>query len=228
MIAATVLGAVFVSAGADAAVPLVDAPLTQYFSRAANYANTGEVQRALAMFEVLLIPRPTEIVVDYSGLPRDQVGEFRSAIGDGVDMWADVLGNDMPFRLVNRATSKYQMTIRFVDKIGTTGHQGEIESTRKIRWGTNARAIEYRAAVRIVPTAMGRRYLTRQEMAHVIGHELGHSLGLADYDSEDRIMGPLFLGSPFARISGPEAEAVRSFRRLIRGQVARVTASYGQ
>lgn len=205
---------------------LVDGPLLDYYSRAVNAARS-EPQKALAMLELLLVPENTEVVADYSGIPQSERAAFQRGVERGFSMWKQALGNDFPFRLVAQASSDKAAPLKFVDVMPDSApdHKGEIRTTRKIQWNRSVHYGEFIATISITKFGIGKSLMAERDVAHVTAHELGHGLGLADAEDLQHIMGPVELGNAYARLSDDEAEAVRAFRKTIRGQIARIPAT---
>lgn len=205
---------------------LVDSNVVDYFRRAVAYAGAGEHQKSLAMLKSLIAPR-SDVRVDYSNIPESLRPTFQAGIENGLKMWRDVLGSDMPFTVSNRPDAP--ITVRFVDAINSHVHagmdcKGEITLRRRIQWGPNVHYYEVTAEINVVRFSQGRKWMTSDEIAHVTAHELGHALGLGDVQEDGKLMGPMIVGKPIPKVSAEEADAVRYFRALVRREIARVAA----
>lgn len=225
MITATLVGVLLVgSPPAEAPPRLIDPQLVSYYGRAVAARESGEYQKSLAMFSLLLLPKTTTVYVDYATAPPALRDAFREGIERGFALWQDALGVDLPFKL-GQSPHGAAIQVRFVESLqdGASFHKGEIRSKRRIQWNQEVHYFEFTAEIDVVSTA-GQRFMTGDEIVHITAHELGHALGLGDTRETNRIMGPVVLGNPFARISQEEAESVREFRRMVRAQIAQTKA----
>lgn len=214
---------IFSGASTEAMPRLIDSPLLDYYSRAVS-AGSQEPQKALAMLELLLVPEETQVVVDYSTLPTYARASFKRGVERGFDMWRMALGDEFPFRLVNRATQANAVALRFVSTMPDSApdHKGEIKTTRKIQWNKTVHYGEFIASISIAKFGIGQSFMTERDVAHVTAHELGHGLGLGDIDDLEHIMGPVALGNAYAHLNPDEVDAVKSFRRVVRSQISRI------
>lgn len=212
----------FSFASAEPPPRLIDAPIADYYYRALEAADGGETQKALAMLRVLLIPNETGIFADFTALPQEAKPLFERGVQRGFQLWTQALGPDFPFVLTPSRDAPVVM--RFTDGL-SSGCKGEIRSKRRIQWNHQVHYCEFTAEVEIAKYASGRSLMTEWEVAHVVAHELGHALGLADSDSTERAMGPLLMGNPYARLHESEVASVKEFRRVVRAAISRLTAA---
>ena len=202
---------------------LIDLPLVDYYARAISSGNQ-EPQKALAMLELLLVPDGTQVVADYSNLPAYARPSFKRGVERGFDMWRMALGDEFPFRLVDRATQPNPVGLRFVSIMPDSApdHKGEIKTTRKIQWNKSLHYSQFVASISIAKFSVGQNLMTERDITHITAHELGHGLGLGDVDNLEHIMGPVALGNAYAHINPDEVDAVMSFRRLVHSQISRI------
>ncbi len=201
---------------------LVDRQLVEYFGNAVAASKDGQPQKALAMLTLLLLPAGTGLSVDYSGLDSKTAEVFRAGVLRGIGLWQDALGSEMPITLASR-TARPDIVLKFTDKV--TGAdcrcKGEIRSKRWIQWSDQVHYQQFSATITVCKYADS-RLMTESEIAHIVAHELGHALGLGDVTETGNIMGPLEISNPYAKINPSEIEAVKSFRRLVKDQLAQI------
>jgi predicted Zn-dependent protease len=196
-----------------------DAPFLDYFAKAVQ-AERREPQKALAMLEVLVISTPLDVIADYSGVPENLRDEYADAVADAFGMWERSLGSDFPLRLVRKSNSAIRLTFASSIRGGEPNQKGEFYVTRRIQWGDAFHSGEIDGHFTIVKLATKDRYMTGKEIKHIVAHEVGHSLGLADSESLERIMGPVMLGNPFARVTSDEVRQVKEIRAAIKKEIS--------
>ncbi len=203
--------------------PSIDPQIAQYYSRALASAAEGENQKAMGMLKLLLIPEDTSVSLDLSRIPSGDRPRVRQALIQGFELWRSALPNDFPFRLTPD-DPEAPVQIRVIPaSIGPSGNcMGEIRATRKVQWNRFVHYVEFTATIDVAYQSSEQRSLSSEEFVHVVGHELGHALGLGDSNLSNRIMGPVVLGNPFARIHEEELNAVRAFRQILREQLERI------
>lgn len=201
--------------------PGVDIPLADYYSKAVSAA-TNEPRKALAMLELLLLPSKTGVFPDYSSLPVNERQSFKNGVEQAFYMWQRHLQADFPLELTNDPNAK--VVIRFVDAIPgkSKDTKGEIKSTRRIWWSKSSHQTEFIATIHVAKYGVGRGMLSERDVIHIVAHEIGHALGLADSNLVERIMGPVVIGQAFAQVVDSEAETVRKFRASVRSTLERV------
>jgi hypothetical protein len=173
----------------------------------------------MAMLELLLVPKTTDVSVDLGPLPEQLKSRFVEGIQRGFQLWEQELQDDFPYRLYFDGKRDADIELRIVDKIGTEDDQmGELFVTRRVSWGKRSHAGELRGTMRIVRFARPGRHLTVDEVTHIVAHELGHSFGLGDSDDVRQIMGPVLIGRPFARLTRDEVRRVLEIRDNVRSE----------
>lgn len=213
--------------GASVSVPeAVDAQIRNYYEDALSAARV-EPHKALAMLELLLLPAQTPISVDWAGVPLGIRRQFEEGIRRGVVAWEQALGAECPFVVGGPDNGESAIRIRFVDALASADPhtKGELRITRRITWGRNVHFTELDGQIRVMKWAREGQYFTEDEITHIIAHELGHALGLGDTDRWDRVMGPVVIGRPYARVSPEELTAVQQFRTIVREVHGRISAA---
>ena len=219
----TALSALALLAGAPSVrLPeYADAPFIDYFAKAVQ-AEQKEPQKALAMLELLVLSTPLDITADYSGVPKNLREEYANAVADAFGMWERALRSDFPMRLVRKSSSAIRLSFASSIAGGEANQKGEFYVTRRIQWGEAFRAGQIDGRFTIVKLATDDRYMTGKEIKHIVAHELGHALGLADSKFLDRIMGPVMLGNPFAQVTPEEIREVKEIRAAIKKEISSV------
>jgi hypothetical protein len=212
------------TAGAIQLPAALDPHIMDYYAKAVA-AVEAEPHKTLAMLELLLVPDATPIQVDFTGVPANVRPAFKAGIERGVALWQAALGSDMPFALKGPPSETGAVVIRFVDVIPTADPhtKGQLRMTRRIQWGRSVHYVELDGEIRISKWASEGRYFSADEIAHIVAHELGHTFGLDDVPERDRIMGPVLIGNPYARLNPLEVEAVQKFRSALRQDYARAS-----
>lgn len=186
-----------------------------YFAQALTHT-AKEPRRALAMFELLLIPEGTEARLTLDNLPAEERAVFAEGIEKGFALWTDALGDEFPLKL-SKEGRRSSFEVKVVDSIDQRFHQmGELMVTRRAHWARRTHIAELSATLRISRYSNPGRLLTVGEVTHIVAHEIGHALGLADTHSLRRIMGPVHIGRPFARLTEDEIARVKQIRETLR------------
>ncbi|MGI8924357.1 MAG: matrixin family metalloprotease [Fimbriimonadales bacterium] len=198
-----------------------DASFLDYYAQAVASEKT-EPRKALAMLELMLIPQDSAVAPDYSAVPEHLRSNYAAAVDRALGLWGDALGEDFPMYLASQSWGESAFTLKFVDHIagGPNDQKGEIFVKRKVRWGRDFHFGEVTGSLTVVKFGIRNEFMSGKEVQHVVAHELGHAFGLADCDDLNRIMGPVVLGNPFARLHPDEVAKVRSIRAAIRSEIS--------
>lgn len=195
-----------------AALPPSLAPLepqaTGSLRQAQRSLREGEVRRGMAILDSLLMSDGVTVAMEVP------VGLERS-VARGFEAWNAVLG-ERAFRLLPPG-SPADVKVRFVRSLADHGDhvQGFVEATRDLSWSPRSHSYRLKSTIFVRDNADGRA-LCPDEVTAVVAHESGHLLGLADVERDDRLMGPMSLGSPMPGPMPDEVEAVRAYRTLLR------------
>lgn len=204
-----------------------DPSFETYFTQALSYS-AAEPHRAMAMFELLLVPERTQISVDLSDLPEEVRGRFKLGFERAFSLWDRALGDDFPFDLRFGERRGATLEARVVDRIDGDYHQmGELFVTRRVSWSKRSHRAELTGTMKISRFSRPGRLLTVDEVTHIVAHELGHAFGLGDAEGVHEIMGPVLIGRPFARLTADEVRRVRAIRESIREEYRETQASAG-
>lgn len=174
---------------------------------------------AMARLDALLMPSPISVGIDLDTVPKD-APEFVEGVRQGIAIWTQALP-DSPFRF-SAFGEKPMLRVQFVDRVeGSADVQGMINARREFAWNSREYGSKVTGTILIVRKTND-RYLTRDEVAEVTGHELGHLLGLDDVDGTRGLMGPFVGGQPRPNLDPSELEVVASFRRTLRERSAQI------
>jgi hypothetical protein len=217
-LAAIVLGAT-VALAASTRIISVDAH--HAMSVALNASEQGETMKAMATLKSLLLDEGVTVGIDRSTLPGG--AQFERGVHRGIRIWTDSL-QDSPFRFTDEEEGTPGIVVKFVDRIPYhTEVQGLVEVKRDLHW--SRRSVGYRITGTIfVRHHTDGRWLTEEEVACVVGHELGHVLGLDDNKTTRGIMGMFVPGKPRLKPLPEEIAAVNEYRGNIRASMARISS----
>lgn len=169
------------------------------------------VQRALAELKSFLIDKPLTVGVE--GID----GYEEQALIRAIDMWQDAL-IDSPFVLAS-PHEKPDVIVRFVDEIeGEPSLQGQIHMDRRFFWSKNRHSYRVTAEMLVRDQFRGRR-ISREELASVIAHELGHLFGLNDVSDPGYLMGPFMSGRSTATLTKAEIDTLRTYRQVLKDKI---------
>ncbi len=203
--------------------PYADAPFLDYYAQAVA-AERSEPRKALAMLELMLIPQDSAVAPDYADVPDHLRANYAAAVDRALGLWGEALGDDFPMHLAPKSWGKPAFTLKFVSRISgaSIDQKGEIFVRRKVSWGRDFHVGEVMGTLTVVKFGIRNEFMSEKEVQHVVAHELGHAFGLADCDDLNRIMGPVVLGNPFARLHSDEVAKVKSIRSAIRSEISRL------
>ncbi|MCO5296357.1 MAG: hypothetical protein M9921_05815 [Fimbriimonadaceae bacterium] len=174
---------------------------------------------AMARLDGLLMPQPVSVGIDMDTIPKD-AKEFVEGVRQGIAIWTQALP-DSPFRY-SAFGENPMLRIQFVDRVEGSGDvQGMINARREFAWNSREYSSKISGTILIVRHTNG-RYLTRDEIAEVTGHELGHLLGLDDVEGTRGLMGPFVAGQPRPFVEQDELDVVTAFRRTMRERSAQI------
>jgi hypothetical protein len=168
--------------------------------------------KATAMLKGLLLETLT-VGIDRTSLPNNSF-DFEDGVRDGIGLWNAALGEPV-FKLAPSSVTA-DVVVRFVSKVKNENHaQGLVQAQRHFYWKGGESGAKLTATIQIRDN-VGRRYMKDTEVARVMGHELGHLLGLADISDGSGLMGEFIAGRGVDRPSDEELEAVTEFRNMVR------------
>lgn len=176
----------------------------------------GARGKQLATLKSYLLTDPVTVGLDAG---EEDADWKQDAIRSGIQVWNDSIP-DSPFVLA-KPGEKPMIAVRFVNGIGSSGDvQGQVESTRYLRWGSQ---VSYRIEATLqVKVSTGRRQLRDVEFTEVVAHELGHVLGLDDNSECVGLMGPFVPGHARPAPSREEIRAVLDYRDQLRDAIAKL------
>ena len=186
------------------------------YKEAVRSSDNRRYPSALARLDALVLSEPVTVAIDADSVPEDSP-ELGRSLPAGLQIWNDAL-SDSPF--VEAAPGKRpQVTVKFVpDMRDLPSAQGDVQAQRDFYWGRRDYSYKLNATIRVVYRT-GRRFLTREEAAGIIAHELGHLIGLDDVDDDDGLMGYFVAGRPKRRVEPEEIETAQNFRKMVRDKI---------
>ena len=201
--------------------PLVSDDSVHRYHDALTQAQKSDFQPALAKLESLLMVDAVTIGIDTQSLPKDAKG-YSDSVEKGISIWCDALP-DCPYRMVKDPKVHPAVLVKFVKTLDERGAdlQGMIKAQHEFRWTGTKHTSTLNCTLYVVYRCEGRN-LTHTEAAEVVGHELGHLLGLGDADVEDGLMGPFIQGKPRLRPSEAELEALVQLRQTVRAEIDKI------
>jgi hypothetical protein len=164
------------------------------------------------------------IGIDKANLPADAQG-YEDSVSKGISIWRDALP-DCPYRVVKDASERPAVLVKFVKSIDNHGGdlQGMITAQHEFRWNGSQHTNKLTCTVFVVYKIDGRN-LSHSEVSEVVAHELGHLLGLTDFDQPVGLMGPFIPGQPRLAPSADEVKAVTQFRKTVKNEIDKIEDS---
>lgn len=191
----------------------------QSYQLVVEAASKQKYTMAMARLDSLLMREPVSVGIEVATVPKDSVG-FADGVRRGIAIWTQAL-SDSPFRF-SAFGENPMLKVQFVDRVeGSSDVQGMINARREFAWNSREYSSKVTGTIQIVRRTND-RYLTTEEVAEVVGHELGHLLGLDDVDSAKGLMGPFVAGQARPYVEPYEVEVVVAFRKLMREKSAEI------
>lgn len=187
--------------------------MKKYYGDALHESAIGDTDLAVAAWRGLLMEPPIRINVEKTRLGR----RYAAAIQKGLNMWTNSLGYS-PFVVTEKPGS---LKVRFPEDISSSDDlQGQVDAEYEASEDESGVRWKLRGEIDIAWKVDGRQ-LSAGEVTNVMGHELGHVLGLADIEEEGGIMDRFIPGHPHLAPSQKEVQAVIDFHEAIRAQIKR-------
>jgi hypothetical protein len=168
--------------------------------------------KATALLRGLLL-NTVVIGIDKSTMPGDDY-DWQDGVLAGLGVWSNSM-DDSPFVMAQEG-EKPDILIRFVDKIENGNDvQGLVKAQRHFYWQGSQSGARVSGTI-LVRNNVGRRWISGDEISRVVGHELGHLLGLDDDRQGNGIMGDFVAGRGHKQPSQLEIDSVLDFRKMVR------------
>lgn len=174
--------------------------------------NQGNVNKALAYSDLLLLNNTITYSIDTGAVAPDQRDEAAHAVRESVATWEEALGYEVQFEEVSKGGN---VRIAFADSVRLMGKDiaGHAVWSRQVfdwGYGNYTPRVSGEIKVRIV-TPEGSP-MSEAAWQHTIGHEIGHMLGLWDSPRVGDMMGPINLKNPVTRPTESEVAALQGIR----------------
>ncbi len=187
--------------------------MLQHLQHARESLESQRWNQTLAHAELILLERPIQLHVDFSGVAPSHLTQCENALLRATQMWSDALGNEVRFEWCDRP-EEADVEIEYTTPVLWNGAPvgGTIEWKRRVVIRGEVAEASTHAKIRVGIKDPRGGDMPEAHLTHICAHELGHVLGLQDSPEEEGVMSRLNLSRPAREISPAERQALLRFR----------------